>query len=420
MRLGDESSRDIIQRCIGDGTRSIANGREQAECSADPMLSEPPLDDLPSDSAAVVVLRRFLARVRRRSMILLSGQSLLHALLAGLAFGGLLAAICRPAELNWPLIGWTLMAVIVVLTMILTLRRAARSAAYTRVVDDRFDAAGRVIVAAEFLGSGKALDAFQKLALADTAKWIEQRPIGLPWTWPGKWPVAVMSVALAAISHAGCQRPNRPTATSTENPHGKLAVSPPDGGPASPTSRPWKSNSAAAGESAENPFGRLGARPDGVTYGSQPMAMDQRASSPAPASGAGAASSSGAAGNQQVVNPPGGSSAGLGGGPKQSDPRGVQAAKRDIEAMGKKAVGSPSPAGKGKPGMARKPGDEFAKGGPGATTKPAAEVGFDGVEIDEMTLERLPPEQRERIRRYNENLRKLREQHTAEGGGSNG
>jgi hypothetical protein len=350
-------------------------------------------------------LRRFLARARRRALLLLAAESLLYASLIGLVLAAALLAGRQATGLRPLVIGLSLAAAVGLSGAILLLRRAGRRNGYLRVVDDRYDAAGRLIVAAEFLAAREPLDAFRRLALVDAAEWIDRRrDIGLPWTWPRRWPRALMMLALACAL-AGCQEPSKPASVREQSkPHDKIAVAPPDGGSPNRPVQPPPPPGSEPPTTPEHPFGKPAPRPDGVTYGSQPVPADR-----GPAAGAGRNPQPGLAGNPPPVAPPGGSRAGTTDGPKQPDPRGVQAARKDIESQGKKGGGTPS--GPEKPGTDRKPGAAFAKGGaPGSTTQPADEIRFDGIEIDEMTLERLPPEQRERVRRYNENLRRLREQ----------
>ncbi len=366
-----------------------------------------------------------LRSVRRRALLLLATQSLVHALIVGAALGGILAAVGRALGVSWSLIGWSVLAAVLAVGTWFMHRRVMRRTAFLHAVDDRYDAAGRLVVAAEFLACDRPLDAYQRLALGDAARWIEsRRTTRLPWTWPSRWPTASSCLLLFILIVSGCQKPTLATNEHTGTTGGSISVAPPDGGSTTPPGRPPP---PAPASSTENPFGRPAPRPDGVTYGADEFPSDRGGGNKSGGNasgtqGRGSGMARGGTGAQnQAPNKPGGqgatggSGAGTSGGPKQADPRGVQAARKDVEASGGKGVGKPS--GPERVGKGSKPGEEFASGGArGATTRPAAIVGFDGVEIDEMTLERLPPEQRERIRQYNENLRKLREQQASAGG----
>jgi len=366
-----------------------------------------------------------LHKVRRRALLLLATQSLVHALFVGAALGGVLTAVRRALGVSWSLIGWIAFAVVIAVASWFMHRRVMRRTAFLHSVDDRYDAAGRLVVAAEFLAGGRPLDAYQRLALGDAARWIEsRRATRLPWTWPSRWPAISSCLLLFALVVSGCQKPTPATSEHSGTTGGSIAVAPPDGGSITPPGQPVP---PAPVGSAENPFGKPAPRPDGVTYGADEFPSDlgggNKAGGNASGSqGRGSGMAHGGTGAQNQApskaggqGGTGGSGAGTSGGPKQADPRGVQAAKKDVEATGGKGAGKPS--GPERVGKGAKPGEEFANSGArGATTRPAAIVGFDGVEIDEMTLERLPHEQRERIRQYNENLRKLREQHSSGGG----
>lgn len=387
------------------------------------MHSDPTLivDDQVKQRQPLVDLLR---RARRRALLLQATQSLVHALLVGGVLGGLLAAVGRALGMSWSLIGWFVFAAVIAVASWFMHRRAARRASFLHSVDNRYDAAGRLVVAAEFLGCGRPLDAYQRLALTDAARWIEsRRATRLPWTWPSRWPAVSSCLLLFALVVSGCQKPAPAIGERTGATRGSISVAPPDGGSATP---PGQTPPPPPVNSAENPFGRPAPRPDGVTYGADEFPSDRGGgkkaggnSSGTEGRGSGMAQGGPGAQNQAPPKPggqggAGGSGAGTSGGPKQSDPRGVQAARKDVEATGRKGAGKPS--GPERAGKGAKPGEEFASGSAGgATTRPAAIVGFDGVAIDEMTLERLPPEQSERIRQYNENLRKLRDQQALTG-----
>jgi len=393
-------------------------------------------------------LRTLFARAKRRAWLLVALQSASHALAVTVAAAFLLASVRSSVGLsNAALLVATILFALAI-TLILTIRRAKRIPDYLRCLDDRFDAAGRIISAGEFIDLTDNHSPFHALALADTAEWIAKRPtVRLPWTWPTRW--AALCAAFALLASTACQKPQPTAAESTSaKSTGKIKVEQPDPGDHLTRQPPPPPPASPPGSNGSNGmFGPPAERPSGVTYGTQVMPADHGfASSGGSASNSssanrGAAQPNGlnsgssslapSASNNSGVGtnpgpngqkpaapsqkpgqpapnaPPGGSMAGRGPGQKQSDPRGVSAARKDVAAIAKKGEGNGGDANK-LPGE-RKPGKEFAQGGPAASSQPAGDLKFDGVELDEMAIERLPPEQRERVRQYNANLRRLRQ-----------
>ncbi len=389
-------------------------------------------------------LRRLFARARRRAWLLLGLQSAVFASLASLGCAAVLLTFRSALRLSEAALFGAIALLALAITLFLTLRRRKLLPGYVNRLDEQFDAAGRIVSAAEFLNSLDSTNAFQSMALADTSAWIARRPaIRLPWVWPTRW--ATLGVAIAILATSGCQQPQQKVAQSDPpKPTGKIKVEQPDSGDHLSPRQPPNPPDSTAGSSM---FGQPAERPAGVTYGTQQLRADsgsasngrsgsssgsanQGASSPnqqnssstggaivparSKSSGAGSQLRSAGRnpGNQNTPPgqpapnaPPGGSMAGRGPGQKLSDPRGVKAAQKDIAANARKGEGNGGP---GKAGDERKPGVEFAQGGSSATTRPASDANYEGVELDEMAIERLPPEQRERIRQYNANLRRLR------------
>lgn len=393
-------------------------------------------------------LQRLFARAKRRAWLLIGIQSASHALILTVFCAAILAPTRSFFRFSISSYSFAIALIALALTIILTFHRRMRVPEYLRRLDDRFDAAGRIVSAAEFLDSPQSRGPFHELALTETATWIAKRPaVRLPWTWPTRW--AALSLAFALLASTGCQKP-QPVAVQSRavRPDGKIKVEQPDPGDhhAAQSRPPPTDASVSAGSNGM--FGQPAERPSGVTYGSQQLQADRGIaqagnsnSSNGSTANRGAAqgtaksnsennlfnpsASNGGAG-AEVGNsgpnpaapsqkpgksppnaPPGGSLAGRGPGQKQPDPRGVSAARKDVAATAKRGEGKSSDANK--PSSDRKPGSEFAQGGPSTATQPAANSSYDGVELDELAIERLPPEQRERIRQYNANLRKLRQ-----------
>jgi len=109
----------------------------------------------------------------------------------------------------------------------------ARVRQYVDAVDRRLDAAGRIVVASEFLQAGQSLSAFERLAIADAASWIEsQAHQRLPWSWrAARAAVRAVAIMCAGIIAIGCEAPQR-TETASEKRHGRIEIAPPQTGEA--------------------------------------------------------------------------------------------------------------------------------------------------------------------------------------------
>lgn len=396
-------------------------------------------------------LKQLFARAKRRAWLLVGTQSLVHALVIVGPCVGLVAPFRSQLRLHRQSLFVAASCSVIVLAVILAIRRRSRIPAYLHRLDNQFDAAGRIISAAEFMQSPHARSPFQSLALADTADWVARRPlVQLPWTWPTRW--AAVGLSFVLLTHIACQAPT-PQTVQTGQPagRGKIKVEPPDPGDHAavrftdsqhPPPRPPGPNGSGG------MFGPAADRSGGVTYGTQQLQSDSGRSnfgssassttsasansnspsenssgtgnSPALSSANSGSSGQGSApsrrqaldrapqsGHLNPQAPPGGSNAGRGPGQKVHDSRGVSAERRDIAADAKKGEGNSGDASK-RPGE-QKPGMKFADGASASSNEPGANPNLDGVELDELAIERLPPDQRERVRQYNANLRRLRQ-----------
>jgi hypothetical protein len=122
---------------------------------------------------------RFARRVRRRAWTILF---LRHWLRAAVLCIVLAAAVHVYGEIDLSLLAKVGALVSLVAAAILSFlgRRAVRG--YVATVDRHYDAAGRIVAAAEFLQSDEPPDAFRKLAIEDAAEWISTHPRRtLPW-----------------------------------------------------------------------------------------------------------------------------------------------------------------------------------------------------------------------------------------------
>ncbi len=289
---------------------------------------------------------RFARRVRRRAWTIVFVRSWLPA--AGLCCL-LGAAIHVNAGVGWPAVVKAGALVSLIAAVILTILRRRTIDAYIAIVDRHYDAAGRIVAAAEFLRSAEPPDAFRKLAIEDAATWISKHPRrGLPWTLGrARRPAAGAALCLAAAMLVGCESPQ---------PARPRPATEPDAAPPGPAQRaePRSSGSETTGgdtrppdrgEDGETP---VGPGQTGETRGQQ-------------AGGTGPGQKEGPADEQAADTGPGqkegpGDEQATGAGPGQAEEPGDQ-----------QATGT-------EPGQAEEPGDEQATGaGPGQAEEPGDE-----------------------------------------------
>jgi hypothetical protein len=180
---------------------------------------------------------QFTKRVRRRALLLLVCRAAAQSLAVG---GGLALLLTIVPSFGIPLAGMRLilggMAVLWVAWVVWHERPRAHD--FVPVVDEYYDAAGRVVAAADFLTGTEPLDAFRVLALKEAGRWVNERKhLGLPWRWPTKWKRMALCVCWTAIILAGCAQPHPPPSEPPTKV--KLDVAPPGHG--QPTVNPASS-----------------------------------------------------------------------------------------------------------------------------------------------------------------------------------
>jgi hypothetical protein len=163
----------------------------------------------PDTGEGVAEFRRFLRRVHVRAAVLLFGWYWLCSLLI----------ICAPMTavlMLRPTAGQATRQVIAaslglsaLSAIAVAFRRRRWVQTYIATVDDRYDAAGRIVAAVEFLRSREPLDAYKRLAIADATQWLARRPrTPLPWHWKRKRHTAAVVALILFISlPLGCTSP---------------------------------------------------------------------------------------------------------------------------------------------------------------------------------------------------------------------
>ena len=309
----------------------------------------------------------------------------------------------------------------------------ARVRQYVDAVDRRLDAAGRIVVASEFLQAGQSLSAFERLAIADAASWIEsQAHQRLPWSWrAARAAVRAVAIMCAGIIAIGCEAPQR-TETASEKRHGRIEIAPPQtgeaterdsgartnesskrtppsrddiGGETPPVSRPGQGQAAGKGQPtgpAES-GGQGHATGQGQAAGHGQPAGDGQAGGQDQAAGKGQPTGPAESGSQDKAagGAAHGGGAGHDPGEKTPDPKQVNAPTQELhaESVGT-AQGNPAGAIVEGQGM-----DYVAGTTQPAATRPAAAIEQAEVRPDDLLMERVSPARRARLERYFENLR---------------
>ncbi len=309
----------------------------------------------------------------------------------------------------------------------------ARVRQYVDAVDRRLDAAGRIVVASEFLQAGQSLSAFERLAIADAASWIEsQAHQRLPWSWrAARAAVRAVAIMCAGIIAIGCEAPQR-TETASEKRHGRIEIAPPQtgeaterdsgartnesskrtppsrddiGGETPPVSRPGQGQAAGRGQptvpAESGGQGHATGQGQAASHGQpagqgQAGGQDQAAGKGQPTGPAESGSQDKAAGGAAH-----GGGAGHDPGEKTPDPKQVNAPTQELhaESVGT-AQGNPAGAIVEGQGM-----DYVAGTTQPAATRPAAAIEQAEVRPDDLLMERVSPARRARLERYFENLR---------------
>lgn len=343
---------------------------------------------------------RFHSRVLRRAWLLIMLRSVPIGLLVTAVAAVCLRAAAR-ADAPWDLIASAGLGLAALGTSCCAQRARVRQ--YVDAVDRRLDAAGRIVVASEFLLAGQSLSVFERLAIADAASWIEsQAHQRLPWSWrAARAAVRAVAIMCAGIIAIGCETPQR-TETASEKRHGRIEIAPPQTGEATE-----RDGSARTNESSK----RTPPSKDDIG-GETPPVLRPSQSQPA---GQGQAGGQGqAAGRGQPTGPAesgsqdkaaGGAAHGGGAGrdpgEKTPDPKQVNAPTQELHA---ESVGTAQgePAGATVEGEGK---DYVAGTTQPAATRPAAVIEQAEVRPDDLLMERVSPARRARLERYFENLR---------------
>jgi len=153
---------------------------------------------------------RFARHVRRRAWTILF---LRHWLRAAVLCFVLAAAAHLYAEMGLSLLVKVGALVSLIAAAILSFLGRRMIRAYIATVDRHYDAAGRIVAAAEFLESDEPPDAFRKLAIEDAAEWIGKHPRRtLPWMLGRvRRPAIGVALCIAATMLVHCESP-QPTA----------------------------------------------------------------------------------------------------------------------------------------------------------------------------------------------------------------
>jgi len=201
---------------------------------------------------------------------------------------------------------------------------------FIAVVDRHYDAAGRIVAAAEFLELDEPPDAFRKLAIEDAAEWISKHPRRtLPWLLRrARRPAIGVALCIAATMLVHCESP-QPTAPR------KLATEP-DVAPPGLAERPQQKETPTATTGGEKPqperaedAGALGRKTAGARPGEagtapgetpQPGAGVQPIPTQSEDAGEGAVPKPAAAPSPEPVAEPPQESAGTAEGARQRDP----------------------------------------------------------------------------------------------------
>lgn len=149
---------------------------------------------------------RFVRRARRRAWTILLARYWLRAAAICVVLG---AAVHVNSGVGLPVLIEVGAIVSLVVALVVSLVKRRMVADFMFTVDRHYDAAGRIVAAAEFLRTRESPDAFRKLAIEDAAEWISKHPRrGLPWTLgrAGR-PAVGAALCLAAALLAGCESP---------------------------------------------------------------------------------------------------------------------------------------------------------------------------------------------------------------------
>jgi hypothetical protein len=377
----------------------------------------------------------FVRRARRRAWTILLVRYWLRAAAICVVLG---AAIHVNSDVGPSVLIEVGVLVSLVAALVLSVFRRRMVEDFMFAVDQHYDAAGRIVAAAEFLRSRESPDAFRKLAIEDAAEWISMHPRrGLPRTL-GKTrrPAARVAFCVAAALLLGCESPQPATPGERAT---KPDVAPPGLGerpkqkevPAPTTSgnkprpehgderetpgrtaaglRPRETRAGPgvtqrAGEGA----GPAPPQPENVARGSAPAPPSPAAPEPTPqptSAGENAAEQRDQPQRPDETpesedGPPGGQQAGTEEAEKQQDNREVDAPDDDVLAP---------EADDESPGVGRETegiGEELTDGAtPPPQTQPVTPEDYRDARRQDLTRERVSPARRALIEQYFQNLR---------------
>jgi|GEM_PF-4793098 len=341
---------------------------------------------------------RFLRRVRRRAWTIL-------VIRCGTPVAVICTLLCIITLIHFTLdarrASGGALATSAFIAAYLVIRRRSFVNEYIEAVDRRYDAAGRIIAAAEFVSTGESLDAFQRLAVEDAALWLQKhRRRKLPWTVRMKSKTAAAaSLALVVASIAGCEAPQ---------PAAREPASEPEAPPSYPVANTAQT-SKTHGDNKDTESGDSGAgRPSRSSSRGSGQSSGQ---STGPSTTSGECRSGGAGASPSTTPskappptpvdlpepaPSPGSKAGHEEGPKAEDQQEVEAPEEEIRA---RAVDDDSPAAKEE--IVEDVGEGFTEGAPPPpATQPIEPVNYRDARQQDLTRERVSPARRALIERY--------------------
>ena len=378
---------------------------------------------------------RFARRVRRRAWTIVFMRYWLRAATICAVLG---AAVHLNSDVGLSVVieGGALVSLIAA-TVFSFLRRRMVDA-YIATVDRRYDAAGRIIVAAEFLRSREPPDAFRKLAIEDAAEWISKHPRrGPPWTLGrARRPAIGVALCIAATMLVGCESPQptarRKPATEPDVAPPGLAERPQHQETPTPTTGDYKpqpehgEDGAAPGQKTagarpgeagtapgETPQPGAGVQPiptqsEDAAEGAAPKPPGKPTPETVPEPAKEGEGTRGQEGRRERPDdapepesgPPGGRQAGTEAAEKKEDNREVDAPEDDVQAP---EVDDDTPGvGPETEGI----GEELTEGAvPPPQTRPVTPEDYRDARRQDLTRERVSPARRALIERYFQNLR---------------
>lgn len=379
---------------------------------------------------------RFVRRLRRRAWMLL----FLRYWLIAVAICALLAsAMYQLASTNVPVLIGTGVTISLVAALVASVLGRRTIDGYVEIVDRHYDAAGRILAAAEFLRASAPPDAFRKLAIEDAVVWIAKHPRrGLPWTLSkARRRATSAALCIAAVILVGCESP-QPTARQKPEsepevpqsyPVPRAAQKKPQGATADRTTRQAQRTDA----DSQKPQASTGTKPSGGGRKSdkrtQPGGkLQDRPVEQKESSGAAPSKPDTTSGRKSPVKPshkrpgpsdgesdpdhpekrepsesgsPGGRQAGTEQAEKKQDNREVDAPEDDVQARDTDGdeTADTGPVVEGT-------GEEFSDGTPQpVASQPTTPMDYRDARQQDLTRERVSPARRALIERYFQKLR---------------